>query len=129
MGDAGAVTGPTDRFELPDDTPTARLPVITVPAEPGPIVAVRSGFWRELSGSLTVGLCLLALIVVALQGVAWSKGMPGPGVPVVLGHLVAGIVAVVSQRTADRRRGYRAALPAVLVATTTTATLWFFWWS
>jgi hypothetical protein len=190
MGDAGTVTGPTDRFPHSDPR-TARLPAapphtarleaaparltagaVTVPLhartgghyepaqpahrgpQPGradgrqPDAASGdyptepfgrphtaddepkpSGFWRELSGALTLGLCVLALVVLGLQALASSKGMPGPGFPVVLGHVVAAIAAVVLQRQADRRLGSVAALPVLLVTAVTAATTWFFWWS
>lgn len=88
-----------------------------------------SGFWRELSGALTLGLCVLALVVIGLQALAWSKAMPGPGLPIVLGHVAAAIAAVVLQRQADRRQGSVAAVPVLLVAAVTAATTWFFWWS
>ncbi|WP_222719821.1 hypothetical protein [Actinokineospora xionganensis] len=105
---------PTEPFDRPD----------TADDEPKP-----PGFWRELSGALTLGLCVLALVVVGLQLLASSKGMPGPGFPVVLGHAVAAIAAVVFQRQADRRQGSVAVLPVLLVAALTAATIWFFWWS
>ncbi|SDJ47767.1 hypothetical protein SAMN05192558_11697 [Actinokineospora alba] len=105
---------PTEPFDRPD----------TADDEPKP-----PGFWRELSGALTLGLCVLALVVVGLQVLASAKGMPGPGFPVVLGHAVAAIAAVVFQRQADRRQGSVAALPVLLVAAITAVTIWFFWWS
>ncbi|MGH3864188.1 hypothetical protein [Actinokineospora sp.] len=105
---------PTEPFDRPD----------TADDEPRP-----PGFLRELSGALTLGLCVLALVVVGLQVLAASKGMPGPGLPIVLGHAVAAIAAVVVQRQADRRPGSVAALPVLLVAAITAATTWFFWWS
>lgn len=105
---------PTEPFGRPD----------TAYDEPKP-----SGFWRELSGALTLGLCVLALVVIGLQALASSKDMPGPGLPIVLGHVVTAIAAVVLQRQADRRQGSVAALPVLLVTVVTAATTWFFWWS
>ncbi|GAA2972078.1 hypothetical protein GCM10010483_15290 [Actinokineospora diospyrosa] len=110
-----------DPVTRPDDA-TVELP--RTPAEP-----VRSGFWREVSGALAVGLSGLALIVLVLQVIAWVRGVPGPGIGVVLGHFATAAVGVVAQRFADRRRGPEAALAVVVVAIATGVAIWFFWWA
>ncbi|GGS12943.1 MULTISPECIES: hypothetical protein [Actinokineospora] len=120
MSDAVGVTGPTERLPKPDD-PTVELP--RARARPG-------GPWRDLSGALAVGLCGLALVVLALQVYAWTQpDVPGPGVGVLLGHIAAAVAAVVAQRFADRLRGPQAALAMVLVAVACGAAFWYFWWA
>lgn len=43
---------------------TAPLPSDVQPPAPAPAPRKRSGFWRELSGTLAFGLCALAAVVV-----------------------------------------------------------------
>ncbi|WP_444827736.1 hypothetical protein [Actinokineospora sp.] len=138
------MTGPTERLPGPQGDavpgPTERLPVgdrsiedlttVELPRpEPIPAAPRRSGFWRELSGALAIGLCVLALVVLGMQVFAGAQGMPGPGIGVVLGHFGAAVAAVVAQRFADRRRGPEAALAIVLVGIATGIAIWFFWWA
>jgi hypothetical protein len=87
----------------------------------------RAGFWRELSGSLSLGLCVLALVVAGMQILAWRKGMPGPGALIVLGHLAAAVIAVVLQRGADRRAGAPGLARVFLILAITAAAVWMFW--
>ncbi len=125
MGDAVAVTGPTERLYREEPT-TVELP--RVPASSATTKA-RSGFWRELAGALTFGLCLLALVVLGVQILSWVQGVPGPGVGVVIGHIVAAVAAIMAQRFADRRRGPMASLGVFAVLISAAGALWFFWWA
>ena len=73
----------------------------------------------------------LGVLVAALLGaglLALLVGQPGPGVPMLLGHLVAAIVALTLQRVADRRddRVGRAASVGVLLVVVLVGLL--FWW-
>ncbi len=150
MGDAVPVTGPTEHLprddgrtvELPQKTrrapQVATSPADTQPTEPHPTpqphppvdpAPRRSGFWRELSGALAVGLGVLALVVLGLQVVAWFQGVPGPGLGVVIGHVLTAVAALVAQRFADRRTGPETALAVVLVGIATGIAIWFFWWA
>jgi hypothetical protein len=84
---------------------------------------------RLVGGALTAGMVVLAVALVVIWAVAAAHGEPGPGTPVLAGHLVAAVLAVALQRIADRdagRVGRLAALGAVLVVATVVAV---FWWS
>ncbi|CRK61754.1 hypothetical protein [Alloactinosynnema sp. L-07] len=80
-----------------------------------------------MSGALSLGMCVLALVVIGIQILAWTKGMPGPGVLIVLGHVTAAVSAVLLQRIADRRAGRRGLAPVFLVIALTAASVWTFW--
>jgi hypothetical protein len=47
----------------------------------------------------------------------------------VLGHLGAAVLAVVTQRFADRKAGWVAAVSVLGVVAVTGAALWLFWWA
>ncbi|GAA3063690.1 hypothetical protein Aglo01_54220 [Actinokineospora globicatena] len=94
-----------------------------------PRTRARSGFWRETSGALAIGLTGLATIVLALQVIAWIRGLPGPGIGVLLGHFATAAAALAAQHFADRRQGPQAALAVLLVAISTGIAIWFFWWA
>ncbi|HEV2778807.1 MAG TPA: hypothetical protein VGX25_05345 [Actinophytocola sp.] len=119
---------------MQDSAPPPALEPVSGSSPTEPLVApergrARSGFWRELSGALAVGLAVLAAAVLVFQIVSLARGMPGPGLATVLGHVAAAAVAVLAQRFADRRRG-RVGVAAVLgVLLITGATLWIFWWA
>ncbi|XVS65358.1 hypothetical protein ACQPYE_04625 [Actinosynnema sp. CA-299493] len=85
--------------------------------------------WRGVSGALAVGLALLALALIGVQVYAGTHDLPGPGLDVVAGHVVAAVAAVVAQVVADRRRGLAVALCGLLVVLLAASTLWFFWWA
>jgi Mg/Co/Ni transporter MgtE len=109
---------------------TEQLADVEVPAmsdQPAP--ARRSGFWRELSGALAVGIAVLAAVVVVFQILAWVGGMPGPGLSMVTGHLIAAALALVVQRSVDRWAGWRGAITVVGVLAVAGFTLWVFWWA
>jgi hypothetical protein len=109
---------------------TEQLTDAEVPAmsdQPAP--ARRLGFWRELSGALAVGIAVLAAVVVVFQILAWVGDMPGPGLPMVTGHLLAAALALFVQRSADRLGGWRGAITAGCVLAVAGVTLWVFWWA
>ncbi len=89
----------------------------------------RSGFWAELSGALAIGLAALAAVVLVFQIVAWAQGIPGPGLLTVAGHVVAAGLALLAQRFADRRGGWRGAAAVLGVLTVSAVALWLFWWA
>jgi uncharacterized membrane protein YcjF (UPF0283 family) len=89
----------------------------------------RSGFWREASGALALGLCVLAALVVGFQVVAWIRGTPGPGAVSVAGHLLAAGIAVGAQWFADHRGSWQARAAVVAVFVVSAVALWMFWWA
>jgi hypothetical protein len=88
-----------------------------------------SGFWRELSGALAAGVVALAVTVLVLQTIAWTRGMPGLGTWVLVGHLLAAVLAVAAQRVVDRRRGRPALWAGFGTGGVVLAALVLFWWS
>lgn len=94
-----------------------------------PTRADRGGFGRELAGALTVGLSVLAIVVLVFQALAWIRDMPGPGPAMVGGHLGAAVLAILVQRVADRAAGWLATVAALGVVAITGATMWLLWWS
>ena len=84
---------------------------------------------RGLSGLLSGGLVVLAIVVCVAQWLAGTSGRPGPGTPAVVGHVVAALAAVVLQLMADRLRGPPAALASGSVLVIAAGVLWFGWWA
>ncbi len=84
---------------------------------------------RGLSGLLAGGLVVLAIVVCVVQWLAGTSGRPGPGMPVVVGHVVAALAAVVLQLMVDRLRGPLAALASGSVLVIAAGVLWFGWWA
>ncbi|MFE0028654.1 hypothetical protein [Amycolatopsis sp. NPDC059021] len=84
-------------------------------------------WWRGLTGSLAAGLVVLALGVLAVAGVCLFTGAPGPAVPMLIGHPVAAVLALLGQRVADRRNGLVAGLAGLGVLAFAVATLILFW--
>ena len=112
--------------------PTTELPTVATepePLRPEPPARERSGFWREASGALALGLVALAVAVLGFQVFAWVRGTPGPGVDTVLAHWGAAALAVLAQRYADRSTGRRQALAVLTVAVVAGATLWLYRWA
>jgi hypothetical protein len=83
---------------------------------------------RGLSGALAAALVLLALVVIGAGALAIWRQYPGPGTVELGGHGLAAVLAVLSQRFADRHRGPRSALAALGVIALAGATLWLWWW-
>jgi hypothetical protein len=109
------------------ESETVALPADVAP--PAPTPRQRSGFWRELSGALAIGLGILAVVVVGFQVVAWLRATPGPGAASVLGHLLAAGLAGAAQWFADRRRGWSGAVAVLAVFVIAGVALWLFWWA
>lgn len=89
-------------------------------------VAVRAV--RALSGLVCGAVVVLAFVVGGAQYLSGDRGVPGPGVESVSAHVVAAIVVIAAQISADRRRGM-AALPGSAVVFVTAVFLMFTqWW-
>ncbi|WP_433268703.1 hypothetical protein ACQPZF_04885 [Actinosynnema sp. CS-041913] len=85
--------------------------------------------WRGVSGAVAVGLVLLALALIGVQVYAGTRDLPGPGVDVVLWHVLAAALAVVAQVFADRRSRWPAVACGLAVLVVGAITLWLFWWA
>lgn len=83
---------------------------------------------RGLSGSLTAGLCVLALVVIGAQVVGGRWGFPGPGAESVIVHVSGAVAALVVQWFVDRRSGPIAPAGSALVTMIVVAVLWTQWW-
>lgn len=83
---------------------------------------------RGVSGALTAGLCVLALVVVGAQVVGGRWDFPGPGAESVTVHVLGAVGALVVQWFVDRRSGPIAALGATVVTVIVAAVLWTQWW-
>jgi hypothetical protein len=82
---------------------------------------------RGLAGLLAGGLVALVLALVGAWFLAEQLGVPGPGLPTIVGHAVAAVVAVVAQLLADRRRGGAASVAALVVLLVTAVVLAVQW--
>jgi hypothetical protein len=82
-----------------------------------------------VGGALTAGLVALAVALVVVWAVAAALGEPGPGAPMLAGHLVAAVIAVALQRVADRRAGRAGRLAAVGAVLVVAAVIGGYWWS
>jgi hypothetical protein len=83
---------------------------------------------RGLSGVLAGGLVALAIAVCLAQWLAAASSRPGPGMPAMVGHVVAAVAAVGLQLVAERSQGRSAALAAWTMPIIVVAVLWFGWW-
>lgn len=81
-----------------------------------------------LSGALTAGLVLLAVLLGVAQWFSGPDTVPGPGIGMLLGHWVGAPVAVLLQWVADRSRGGRAVIASLAVLAVVGGVLWFWWW-
>ena len=84
-------------------------------------------WWRGFTGSLTAGLVVLAIGVLAVAGICLFTGAPGPGATLLIGHPVAAVLALLAQRVADRRNGPAAVGAGIAVALFTVSALTLFW--
>ena len=76
----------------------------------------RRSLLRGLSGLLVGGLVALALVLAAGWVYADRTGLPGPGLGMLIGHVVAAVVAVVAQVWVDRRTDRLGSLAAAGLA-------------
>lgn len=85
-------------------------------------------FFRGLSGLLTAGIVVLTLVVVGAAVMGARQDFPGPGAQSIGWHIAAVVVAVIAQRTADRRGGVVSFVAALVVIAVTIGLLWSQWW-
>ncbi|HEX7661397.1 MAG TPA: hypothetical protein VF444_18135 [Pseudonocardiaceae bacterium] len=106
----------------PDSTPSADI---------GPVAPhrARPGLLAGLTGLLTAGLVVLAVVVICAQVYSGTHGMPGPGAVTLCAHAGAALLAVPLQLSADRRPGARRWLCCTAILLITAAVLWFFWYA
>lgn len=83
---------------------------------------------RGLSGAVTAGLVVLAIVVAGAQYLGAQRGFPGPGTVSVASHIGAAVAAVVIQHFADHRRRAVSALASLLVLAVAGVLLWTQWW-
>lgn len=76
----------------------------------------RRSLLRGLSGLLVGGLVALALVLMAGWFYADRAGLPGPGIGMLVGHVVAAVAAVAGQVWVDRRRDRVGTLVAAALA-------------
>jgi len=87
----------------------------------------RRSVLRGLSGLLVGGLVALALVLLAGWFYADHAGLPGPGLGMLIGHVVAAVVAVVAQVWVDRRTDRLGSLAAAGLATLIVGVLALVW--
>lgn len=83
---------------------------------------------RALSGSVAVGLVMLAIGIVVVSIMGGRRGFPGPGTESLVVHLAGSAAVVLLQRISDRRRGVLAAMASLAVFAVAAAVLWTQWW-
>ncbi|WP_243636604.1 hypothetical protein [Rhodococcus sp. Eu-32] len=83
---------------------------------------------RGLSGAVTAGLVVLAVVVIGTQYLGSQRGFPGPGTVSVASHIGAAIVAIVLQRIADHRSRAVSVIASLLVFALAGVLLWTQWW-
>ncbi len=83
---------------------------------------------RGLSGAVTAGLVVLAVVVAGAQYLGSQRGFPGPGTVSVAAHIAAAIGAVVIQHFADHRRRAVSVIASLLVLAVAGILLWTQWW-
>ena len=71
---------------------------------------------------------VLTFVVCGAQYLAGDRGFPGPGATSVAAHVVAALVAVIAQVTADRRSGGTALLSSLVVIFTASILMITQWW-
>ncbi|WP_241385203.1 hypothetical protein [Rhodococcus sp. CH91] len=89
-------------------------------------VTVRIG--RAVSGVVCAAVIVLTVVVCVAQYLAGDRGFPGPGTTSVASHVVAALVAVAAQITADRRYGATALLSSTVVIFTASILMLTQWW-
>lgn len=82
-----------------------------------------------LSGTVVAGTIVLTLTVIGTAYLGDRRGFPGPGQTSLVAHVVATVVALVTQIWAERRSGTVAVLGASAVLMIVAFLLWTQWWS
>jgi hypothetical protein len=82
---------------------------------------------RGFTGSFAAGLMVFGVVLVGVQFWAARTGQGGPGMALVISHLVAGVVALMLQAVADRRADGVGALSALGSLAVVLGSLWFWW--
>jgi len=90
----------------------------------GPTVMVRG-----VSGVLTGGLVVLALVVVVVAVLASWRSVAGPSSAMVFIHVAAAAVAVLIQVAGDRRGRSATWLAGAAVLAISAVLLWTQWWA
>ena len=85
-------------------------------------------FFRGVSGLLTAGIVVLTLVVIGAAVMGSRQDFPGPGVESIGWHVAAAVVAVIAQRTADRRGGIVSFVASLVVIAVAGGLLWSQWW-
>ncbi len=83
---------------------------------------------RGLSGAITAGLVVVAVIVSSAQYLGTQRGFPGPGTVSVMAHIGAAIAAIVVQHFADHRRRGTSVAASLVVFVIAGVLLWTQWW-
>ncbi|MBB4686059.1 hypothetical protein [Amycolatopsis jiangsuensis] len=114
------------------DGSAADLPRIVPAEEPRQGVAAVQGKargrrWRGFTGSVAAGLAVLAVGVLGVGVACLANGAPGPGVPLLVGHPVAAVAALLLQRVADRRNGRVAGFAGAAVLVVAAVALTVLW--
>ncbi|WP_370542031.1 hypothetical protein [Amycolatopsis sp. FDAARGOS 1241] len=76
---------------------------------------------------MAASLAVLAVGVLGVEVVCLVTDAPGPGLPMLIGHPVAAVVALLLQRFADRRYGRAAGLAGAAVLVVAIVVLAVFW--
>ena len=83
---------------------------------------------RGISGVVAAGVVVLSVVVVLAAVLASRRSVQGPGTGEVVAHVVAAVVVVVAQRSADRQhRGPKVVLDSIVVLVVGAALLWTQW--
>jgi predicted lipid-binding transport protein (Tim44 family) len=126
-GAASPATEPPERAEPariepdPASASDGAVPAGSLPPKQG------GRWWRGFTGSLTAGLVILAIGLLAVAGICLFTGAPGPGPTLLIGHPVAAVLALLAQRVADRRNGPAAAGAGTAVVLFAISALTLFW--
>lgn len=83
---------------------------------------------RGLGATLSAGAAVLAIGLIGFQVWASSSGLVGPGLPDVVAQSLAAVLALGSQRFADRNPGGRGSAAATGAIAVVLGSVWFWWW-
>lgn len=83
---------------------------------------------RGVSGSLSVGAVVVAVVLIGAQLWANARGLYGPGLLAVTMQAVVALVAMALQFIADRREGGPATGTSLGVVALVLGSVWFWWW-